>query len=201
MQGFECIGCFAPNGRSVRLNDPHTKGGCRGYDDLVGVHQLIQGVGSFLGGDSFELAKREKMRSAGACIDLFICRMGDHGSVLQNEEIGVGAFGNDSIAMKDTFISACLLSCLLCQNVGEQIQGFCVTVQETGVLSCNTAQGAVGIADFPGPKHDREIGGNAFCGEGMGTEIGSAGKLEINPLIAVLQLFDQRVQKIGKLGF
>ena len=111
------------------------------------------------------------------------------------------AFSDDSVAVQNALISPRILCRLLCQNIGDQIQRFDITVQESGILLCDTAQGAIGITDLRGAKHDRKIGGDACLGEGMGAEIGSAGKLKIHPLISLVQFFYKIIQEICKLGF
>jgi len=160
------------NRRLVQLCDRYDFPGGAGNPDLIRLTQFCLGDFPFREGQGMLSAQFYYQVAGDAAQNGMIFWWGNDHTVVHDEDIAGGAFGDETIVQQNGFHGTGRHGLLTQQAVGQQRDGFDVTAGPTGVIpgDCLAPAGgvrAVGGGHGNGTGHHENGGGNRRLGKGM----------------------------------
>ena len=129
--------------------------------------------------------------------DELVVGMRVQNSVLQDGNVGVGAFGDDLTPVEHGLRAPGAVRPLGGHDIAEQIQGFDVAVEEAGVLLVVQTDGDIGVGDDLGTNQHPQFAGQIF-GIGVASRLHAPAHLPVYEAAFALHLPCQLGEKLAQ---
>ena len=213
---LSCIACAVPEVLHDRVLDGDADGsvlpahaltvqriggkaelGGGGYKNFIGGFQKIHREGFFQHGDIQPVTNTDHVALGDAPEDELVVGMGVQNSVLQDGNVGVGAFGDDLTPVEHSLRAPGAVRPLGGHHIAEQIQGFDVAVEEAGVLLVVKTDEDVGVGDDLGTNQHPQLAGQVL-GIGVAAVFHAAAHLPVYEAGLALHLPRQPGKKLAQ---
>ena len=168
-----------------------------GYKNFIGGFQKVHGEGLFQHRNTQPVADADHVALGDAPENELVVGMGIQNPVLQDGDVGMGAFGDDVAPVENGLRASGAVRPLGGHHIAQQIQGFDVAVEEAGVFLVVKTDEDVGVGDDLGTNQHPQLAGQVL-GIGVAAVFYAAAHLPVYEAGLALHLLRQPGKKLAQ---